>query len=60
MPEGGLEVAEQGRFIREVVDGLRVVGGSREVGRRERDGDGDRGGGTGGGIGEEDEDEEML
>lgn len=62
---GALEVAEQGAFIRGVVDGLRIVGASKEVSRREREVNGGGGGVGGGGFGnaddeEDEEDEEML
>lgn len=33
----GLEVAEMGGFVKGVVDGLRSVGASKEVARRERE-----------------------
>ena len=57
---GGLEVVEQGPFVRRVVDGLRVVGGSKELARRERERDEAEGGGVGGGGGEGEDDEDML
>jgi GINS complex subunit 2 len=50
---GALEVAEHRAFIGGVVDGLRVVGGSKEAARRERE---ERQGGYDGA----DEDEDML
>ncbi len=34
---GGMEVSEGRAFIGGVVDGLRVIGGSREMSRRERE-----------------------
>ena len=52
---GALEVCEGGRFIRGVVDGLRVVGASKEVGRREKE---EREGNEG--MGSEESDEDML
>lgn len=54
---GALEVAEQGSFIRGVVDGLKVIGASKEVSRREREAGL---GGSGLERGSESEDEEML
>ena len=52
---GGLEVSSEGGFVRDVVDGLRMVGASREASKKEkeeREGDRDEM--------DEDEDEEML
>ena len=51
---GALEVVEQGPFIRGVVDGLRVVGASKEGSRREREREGNGSGRR------EESDEEML
>ncbi|KAL9100527.1 MAG: hypothetical protein Q9163_004116 [Psora crenata] len=52
---GGMEVAEGRAFVGGVVDGLRVVGGSVEVERREREAEqGDDGAGY-----RDDEDEDM-
>ena len=53
---GGLEVASEGGFVRGVMDGLRMVGASREAGRKEKE---EREGGTGEEM-DEDEEEEML
>ena len=54
---GGMEVAEGRAFVGGVVDGLRVIGASKEQGRREREAEErEMGVGVGGG-GEEDEDE---
>lgn len=53
---GGLEVAEGRAFIGGVVDGLRVIGGSREMSRRERELEERENGGGGGGEGDGDDD----
>ena len=51
---GGMEVAEQRAFIVGVMDGLRVLGQSREQERRRREEEGGEGS-----EGDEGEDEEM-
>lgn len=55
---GALEVAEHGAFIQGVVDGLRVVGASKEGARREREREERETGGAG--RGGEESDEDML
>ena len=54
---GGMEVAEGRAFIGGVVDGLRKIGASKEMSRREREAE-ERENGIGGG--EEDEDDMDL
>lgn len=54
---GGMEVSEGRAFIVGVMDGLRKIGASKELSRREREAE-DRENGIGGG-GDEDEDDEM-
>lgn len=54
---GGMEVAEGRAFIGGVVDGLRKIGASKEMSRREREAE-ERENGIGGG--EEDEDEDDM
>jgi GINS complex subunit 2 len=53
---GGMEVAEGRAFIGGVVDGLRKIGASKEITRREREAE-ERENGLAGG--EEDEEDEM-
>lgn len=53
---GGMEVAEGRAFIGGVVDGLRKIGASKEMSRREREAE-ERENGLGGG--EEDDEDEM-
>jgi GINS complex subunit 2 len=50
-----MEVSEGRAFIGGVVDGLRKIGASKEMSRREREAE-EREGGIGGGEGEEEED----
>ena len=52
---GGMEVAEGRTFISGVVDGLRKIGASKEMSRREREAEERENG-----IGEEDEDEMEM
>jgi len=54
---GGMEVSEGRAFIVGVMDGLRKIGASKELSRREREAE-DRENGIGGGR-DEDEDDEM-
>lgn len=54
---GGMEVAEGRAFIGGVVDGLRKIGASKEMSRREREAE-ERDNGIG--VGEEDEDDMDL
>ncbi len=54
---GGMEVAEGRAFIVGVVDGLRKIGASKELSRREREVE-EREDGIGG-VGDEDEDDDM-
>lgn len=56
---GGLEVAECRGFIGGVVNGLRMIGASREQTRREREEE-EGGGGRGYGDGDEGSDDDML
>ncbi|KAK3171274.1 DNA replication protein psf2 [Lepraria neglecta] len=55
---GGMEVSEGRAFIGGVVDGLRKIGASKEMSRREREAE-ERENGIGGGDEEEDEDDGM-
>lgn len=52
---GGMEVAEGRAFIGGVIDGLRKIGASRELGKKEREAE-EREGGLGR-VDEDDEDE---
>ncbi len=54
---GGMEVAEGRAFIVGVVDGLRKIGASKELSRREREAE-EREDGIGG-VGDDDEDDDM-
>lgn len=56
---GGMEVSEGRAFIGGVVDGLRKIGASKELSRREREAE-DRENGIEGGGDEDDEDEMGL
>ena len=54
---GGMEVAEGRAFIGGVVDGLRKIGASKELGKKERETE-EREGGLGR-AGEDDDDDEL-
>ena len=56
---GGMEVAEGRAFILGVVDGLRKIGASKEMSRREREAEERENGIMGGEEDEEDEEDDM-
>ena len=54
---GGMEVAEGRAFVGGVVDGLRKIGASKEIGRKEREAE-EREGGLGT-LGDDDDDDDL-